>query len=309
MVVAAGTGLAASVIAGKSLVSSLEPLPRPWRQTVAWLLVGTAAVVAILGHQWSRSTGGEHLFVFLLATLPGIAAFLVFRTMLASTLVSLLPLYYVIGAFTRGRPLHMPASALDRLVPAEPASMLVYGSIYVFVLLPLLIVRQDELLRRAIKAYILVLVAAYVGFLAYPTIAPRPPVEAIGAGFLGWCLRLTYALDSPYNCFPSLHVANSFVSALACYRVHKGVGLAAALWASLIGVSTLFAKQHFAIDVIAGAALAFVAYFVFLSGYPREAVPEWERRLAPRRAVAVIAVFGLFVASFWLCYASGRVMF
>ena len=80
-------------------------------------------------------------------------------------------------------------------------------------------------------------------FLLYPTMAPRP-ANVIGEGFVPWSLRFLYSADSPYNCSPSLHVAHSFVSALPCYRLHRSVGIAAGVCASLIGVSTLFTKQH-----------------------------------------------------------------
>ena len=102
--------------------------------------------------------------------------------------------------------------------------------------------------------------------------------------------------------FPSLHVAYSFVSALTCYRVHRGVGAVAALWAALIGVSTLYTKQHYVADVIAGALAACVAYVLFLRKYPREAVAEGDRRLAPFRALCAIGIFGIMVAGFWMAY-------
>ena len=69
------------------------------------------------------------------------------------------------------------------------------------------------------------------------------------------------------------------MSALTCYRVHRGVGIAAALCASLIGASTLYTKQHYVLDVIAGILLACLAYVVFLRNYPREKIPELDRRL------------------------------
>lgn len=123
-----------------------------------------------------------------------------------------------------------------------------------------------------------------------------------GDGFSAWTLRLAYSLDPPYNCFPSLHVAYAFVSALTCYRVHRGVGTAAALWAALIGVSTLYTKQHYVADVIVGALAAYVAYVLFLRRYPREAVAESDRRRAPFRALGVIGIFGIMVAGFWGAY-------
>jgi len=92
------------------------------------------------------------------------------------------------------------------------------------------------------------------------------------------------------------------VSALTCYRVHRGVGIAAALCASLIGASTLYTKQHYVLDVIAGILLACLAYVVFLRNYPREKIPELDRRLAPVLALGIIGILGLVVACFWVAY-------
>ena len=306
IVVAVGVGLLVSPVAGRALLHGHERLPERWRRTTMWLLIGALVVAAILAELWSDGRVKEALFVFPLGALPGIFAFLVWRTAFASALVSLVPLYFGVGAQTLGRPLHMPETAIDRAVPLEPAWMLVYGSLFVFVLLPLLVVRQEELFRRAMKAYLMVLTVAYVGFVAYPTVAPRP-AEVIGDGFAAWCLRLQYSLDQQYNCFPSLHVAHSFVSALASYRVHRGVGVAAVLWASLVGVSTLFTKQHYFVDVVAGALMAYMAYALFLRSYPREAIAAHDHRLAPLRATGVIGIFGILVTGLWVAYQTNRV--
>jgi membrane-associated phospholipid phosphatase len=185
--------------------------------------------------------------------------------------------------------------------------MIVYGSLSVFVLLPLLVVRDQQLFRRVLQAWVTVVIVAYVGFLVCPTVAPRPD-KVPAEGFAAWCLRLNYSLDSRYNCFPSLHVAHSFVSALASHRVHKGVGIAAVVWASLIGVSTLYTKQHYAVDVIGGMLVAYTGYVVFLRGYPREFVAESDRRRAPLLALGVFGAFGLVVACLWVLYQTGMVV-
>jgi membrane-associated phospholipid phosphatase len=242
------------------------------------------------------------VFVYVLAALPGLVAFLAWRTLVASTLVSLAPLYFVIGALTRGRPTYVPDIALDHAVPLAPAWMLVYGSLYVFVvLMPVLVVRQPALFRRAMQAYLTVMLVAYVGFVLYPTVAPRPDAVP-GDGFAAWSLRVAYAIDPPHGCLPSLHVAYAFVSALTCYRVHRGVGIAAAAWAALIGVSTLFTKQHYVVDVVAGALAAYVAYVLFLRGYPRAAVDDDDRRRAPVRALVAVGMFAIMVAGAWVAY-------
>ena len=56
---------------------------------------------------------------------------------------------------------------------------------------------------------------------------------------------------------------------------------AAGLWASLIGVSALYTKQHYVADVIVGALAAYIASALFLRSYPREAAAESDRRRAP----------------------------
>jgi membrane-associated phospholipid phosphatase len=307
IITAAGVGLIASPVAGRALLHGLERLPQRRLRTATWLLVGGVVVATILGEAWSEGPVKEGVFVFLLGALPGTFAFVVCRTALASALVSLVPLYFGIGPMTLGRPLHRPELALDRAVPVEPAWMLVYGSLFVWVLLPLLVVRQEQLFRRAMKAYLVVLIGAYVGFVAYPTVAPRP-AGVLGEGFSAWCLRLQYSMDQEFNCFPSLHVAHSFVSALTSYRVNRGVGVAAVLWAALIGVSTLFTKQHYVVDVIAGTLMAFAAYVLFLRGYPREAVAEIDRRRAPLRALGFVGIYASVVAFVWVLYRTGAVI-
>lgn len=218
-------------------------------------------------------------------------------------LVLLVPLYVFIPGFVpAGRMIHIPAIALDRLVPLQPAWGVVYGALYLFLtLLPVFIVRAPALLRRTVFAYLSIWITAYVIFYLYPTGAPRPE-SLTGDGFAVWSLRFLYDADPPYNCFPSLHVAHSFVSALAAYRVHRRVGTVAIAGAALVGLSTVFIKQHYILDVLAGALLAFGAYAVFLRTAPRQDASELDRRLAPVFALAILGIAGLGAAGFWVAY-------
>jgi len=307
LVAAVGIGFLVAVVAGPAVAYGLRLLPHRRRRTTEWVLIVGAVVLAVLADFLSEARVGGLFFVYVLAALPGLVAFLTWRTLLASAFVSLLPVYFVIGDLTRGQPTYVPDVALDRALSLQPAWMLVYGSLYVFAfLLPLLVVRQPELVRRALQAYLMVMIVSYVGFVLYPTAAPRPD-QVLGDGFAAWSLRLAYSLDPPHGCYPSLHVAYSFVSALTCYRVHRGVGAAAGLWAALIGVSTLYTKQHYVADVIAGILAAYAAYVLFLRRYPREAVAESDRRRAPVRALALVGIFGIMVVGFWVAYQIQRV--
>lgn len=223
----------------------------------------------------------------------------------AVTLMALIPFYLVIAAVTDDRTLHAPVMALDRMVPVQPAWAVIYLSYLLSPFLPVLIVRQEELIRRTFLAWLLVWSVGFACFLVYPTMAPRTD-EVSGTGFFAWYLRGIYAADPPRNCFPSLHVATVFVAALSCWRVHRGVGLAAGLWAALIAASTVFTKQHYVADVVAGIVLAGAAYGLFLHRCPREAVPATDRRAAPFLMLGLFGLYGLAVAGLWVAYQLGE---
>lgn len=220
-------------------------------------------------------------------------------------LVSLVPVYLLIAARAPGGAAHAPALGLDRLLPLVPTWALVYGALYAFlIVLPVFVVQREELIRRTVWAYLTVWIVAYLCFLVYPTVAPRPDTVT-GKGFAVWGLRFLYDADPPYNCFPSLHVAHSFVSALAAYRVHRTLGFVAIACAALVAISTLFTKQHYVVDLIAGILLALAAYTVFLRGDARAHVPELERRVAPFLALVVAGIIGVGFACYWVAYRLG----
>lgn len=211
-------------------------------------------------------------------------------------LVALVPLYILIPAFFPPPVRHVPALALDHALPLMPVWSLVYGALYLFlILLPIVVVRHDELIRRTVWAYLSIWIVSYLCFFVlYPTAAPRPD-RVTGDGFGAWGLRALYGADPPINCFPSLHVAHSFVSAMAARRVHRLVGRLALACAALVAVSTLLTKQHYVADVLAGAALALIAGLVFLRTYPMDRTPPFDRAVAPALAlcVGVVAIIGL----------------
>ena len=221
------------------------------------------------------------------------------------TLMLLVPCYLVIARSAAVGTLHAPVLPWDRAVPLQPTWALIYGALYMFlIVLPVFVVREGDHIRRTFWAYVAVWITAYVCFFIYPTVAPRP-AELVGDGFSLWGLRFLYDADPPYNCFPSIHVAHSFVSALTCLRLSRRLGLAALFCASLVAVSTLFTKQHYIADVVAGVLLAFVAYVTILRGYPRH-ISELDRRHAPVLALGLLAIVGLGVVGFWIAYQLTR---
>ena len=305
LVTAVGISLLGPVVAGPALARGLNALPQDRRRAIEWSLILGAVTLAI-----AVGLVGDHrmpgVAAYVLPALPGLLTFVVWRSLLASALVSLMPMYFVIALVVRDRGIfHAPELALDRMMGLRPSWVFVYASLYIFVVvLPLLVLRGRDLFRQTMRGYLAVMLTAYAGFLVYPTSAPRVE-ELTGSGFTAWMLRLFYSIDAPYNCFPSLHVAYSFVSAFACYRVHHGLGVTAIVWAALIAVSTVFTKQHYAIDAIAGVVMGLAAYALFLRRLPRAAVPEEARRAAPGRAGLAVALYGVMVAALWVGYLAG----
>lgn len=269
-------------------------------RAVQWTVIVASLVYALLALRYSWDGPAAYL----LALLPALLAAMVARSWLAGVFTIMLPMYFVIGQATAHRPHYQPFTAIDRVMPLSPRWMLVYGSLYMAgFLLPLVVVRGRQRFEQSMKAYLFAMSVSYVGFIAYPTIAPRLEPVAV-TGFATWCLRLFYDLDQPYGCFPSLHVAFSLIGAMACYGMHRGVGVVAAAWAVLIGVSTIYTKQHFAVDAIAGAIVGLAGSAIFLRRV-RVPVGERDRQLAPSRALAVVIGYTAAIAILWIVYRAG----
>ncbi len=286
-------GLVASCVTALSVQSWLM-----WPMAVLMSLVAAGAIYALLPASKAGRSGQHSWTQHLNRPYPN-RPYPNAGPVLA--LAGLVPMYMAIAAWTPGRTLFVPELALDRAVPLQPVWVLAYASQWVFSFLPVFVVRGVPLRRRVVLAYLAIVTIAYAGFLFYPTVAPRPS-HVTGDGFFAWTLSAVYGSDPPYNCFPSLHVAYSWLAALAAYHVHRGLGLTALLWAVVISLSTLFTKQHYVVDVVAGVAMAYAAYAAFVRGAPRAWVAEGDQRLAPRRALAVPGIFGALVACTWVAY-------
>ena len=266
-----------------------------------WAAVIASLIFALLFARFEW--GGAAPYV--LGLLPTVLAIIVTRSLLAGAFVFLMPMYFLIGQATAHRPQHQPFTWLDRAMPETPAWIAVYASLYVCAfVLPMVVVRGDRLFRQSLKAYLFVMLVSYAGFWLYPTIAPRIE-RATVRDFAEWNLQLFYDIDQPYGCFPSLHVAYSFVGAFACLRMDRVVGASACAWAVLIAVSTVYTKQHYAVDAIAGALIAVAAGALFLWHRQHDDSAHEDRLLAPARSLFAVALYLTAVGVFWIAYQLG----
>lgn len=158
----------------------------------------------------------------------------------------------------------IPITLVDRLIGFEPLALPVYFSLWLYVSLPLMLMRT----RRQIVAF-----GVWIGGLCMFSLAifyffPNavPPSHIDWAQYPG--VAFLKDIDAAGNACPSLHVATAVFSGfwmhslLPKVRLDRRARLISALWCIAIAYSAMATKQHVAIDVVAGGALgALFAWF------------------------------------------------
>lgn len=130
---------------------------------------------------------------------------------------------------------------------------------------PLLVLKYNrkryyEYLSSAAIGYII----SGIIYIALPTEITRPVIS--NDNFLNVIVNFVYEIDTPANnLFPSLHCFISW-NCYLCIRGEKEVPkyyrIGYLVFALLVCASTVFIKQHFFIDIIAGVLLAELTYFI-----------------------------------------------
>jgi membrane-associated phospholipid phosphatase len=153
-------------------------------------------------------------------------------------------------------PVHtLPLTALDRAAGFDVRWVWVYQSIYLLTgTIPLLAIHWHEL-RRFLVGFAWLVGSAFVFFVFWPVAVPRPVVESPG-----WLYAMLLSYDGPYSAFPSLHAGFLYYNLAFARRIIPGMSRPAfavlVVWALLILWATLATKQHYAIDLLGGIALA-----------------------------------------------------
>ena len=172
-----------------------------------------------------------------------------------------MPLFFVVYFWLLKHPLFpvttIPLTAIDRLVGFCPETLPLYVSLWVYVVLPSMFLKN----RRELGSYGLAVVGlsaiAFVFFLFWPTALPKFEMD--------WSqhpsVSFLKTVDASGNACPSLHVAFAVFTAIWLGYLLREMGagrLVRALnWLWCLGIlySTMAIRQHVALDVLAGAAL------------------------------------------------------
>jgi membrane-associated phospholipid phosphatase len=183
---------------------------------------------------------------------------------------------------------HLPTAVLQSWVPAAAihglavAGTIIYFLHFVVPLLMGLVLWLND--RTQFLRFTTTLMGmALVCFVVYLLVPTAPPWYAMQKGVIGGFSKLIDgslpSAVSPYYhslnpnqtaAFPSLHAAFPFLGYLALRSVYPRGSLIALAWCVMVWVSVVFLGEHYAIDVIAGVAVAAASWWVMM----RVAVPR-----------------------------------
>lgn len=152
---------------------------------------------------------------------------------------------------------------LDERIPFRPR----WAWIYSFLYYPAIVylnwtVTSPRHFNHLAMSFFILLVGQMAFFLFFPVETPTHwrnmnPGRTWSEKFLLFVRRF----DAPSNCFPSMHVS---VAMLTAMHAQAQLGPLVFLFPALIALSCVFTKQHYLLDLPAGAALGWGAYQVFL---------------------------------------------
>lgn len=176
---------------------------------------------------------------------------------------------------------YLPTTFVESSMLLRPAYALLYVLLYPIFVLPFFVVRDPLVMRRLVTSYLVMFVVCSLFFVAVPVGVERPPLptdDDLGT----WVLAQIWATDVSWNCMPSEHCMAAMLAALACWESDKRVGAFAFLATFCIGLSTLFTKQHYLVDVVVGFALA-------LALHASMRMRSWEKlEVLPQRPAQVL---------------------
>lgn len=189
------------------------------------------------------------------------ADYLIHLTLSVVLIVGAYQFYFWCQRHPVGRPREL-RSPLDERIPFRPGWVWVYSGLYYpAILYANLVVESSRQFAYLATSYLLLLAGQMAFFLLVPVTTPeRWRARNGGRGLSQRFLALIQRFDARSNSFPSMHTS---VAMLTAIHLQASVGPWAFVFPVLIGLSCLYTKQHYLIDVPAGAALGWATFQVF----------------------------------------------
>ena len=151
---------------------------------------------------------------------------------------------------------------VDDWIPYRPQWVWIYSFLYYpAILYTNLMVNSSRQFTHLALSYLLLLLLQMAFFLLFPVVTPESWRR--NQRQRNWperFLAFVQSFDARSNSFPSMHTS---VATLTALHLYPSLGAWALAFPVLIGLSCLFTKQHYVIDVPAGGVLGWFAYYVY----------------------------------------------
>jgi membrane-associated phospholipid phosphatase len=157
--------------------------------------------------------------------------------------------YQLINRFPIFEPQQLPLTALDRAIPFVPELLPLYISYIPFFWWTGARSEDDETATRFFYATHFQLLVCAAIWLIFPVTMPRELFYRPEA--YNWADAFWRWFDAPNNCLPSLHAANGLLFVL--FNKERPAAVLSTAFALAIVASTVLVKQHYVIDLLAGA--------------------------------------------------------
>ena len=146
-------------------------------------------------------------------------------------------------------------------IPFVPAFTVGYFFVYVSLLGVYFLSPTWEDFKKPTQQLFWLSTIHYVLFLLIPVKMQRPDLSTMSDGFFLWLTRFFYNIDHPVNCFPSLHVAYPTLATCLIWKKHPRWRVFFLLLSVLTAISVVLIKQHYVLDVVAGALVSLAVFW------------------------------------------------
>jgi len=162
---------------------------------------------------------------------------------------------------------HDVYTGIDQALPF--IAWFIYPYVYWFLFVAgtvayLFFTHRDEFYRCVAYLFIGMTICLTI-FTIYPTSFDHRPIQLSGSPLTQFLLQFIYTADKSQNVFPSIHVYNSIVCAVALIKCQdfqnkNWMKVLAIVSAVMITLSTMFIKQHSILDAVAASVLSIILY-------------------------------------------------
>lgn len=152
----------------------------------------------------------------------------------------------------------LPMTWIDQAAGFDPQWVWIYQSVYLLTASLPWLADERAHLKRYLIGFATLAAVSFAIFVFLPTRCPRSDLEHATGMY-----RLLLLYDGPYNAMPSLHVGFLFFTLCFVRRIQAPISRifwwTLIVWSASIAWSTLAVKQHYAVDLVAGVALAWAS--------------------------------------------------